>query len=137
VTSRVDHVGVVVRSLEDAGAFVQDVLGLELKSSPPRSPDGVRVAYYGGEGARVELIEVSDEASREARLGEAQARIEHVAIEVDDVRIMADRLRERGVRFTTDGPVPVRDTLAIWTTAESSGGIAWQLFSRGLSPGRP
>jgi catechol 2,3-dioxygenase-like lactoylglutathione lyase family enzyme len=137
VTSRVDHVGVVVRSLEEAGAFVQDILGLELTLAPPPSPDGVRVAYYGGDGARVELIEVADLVAREARLGRAQARLEHVAIEVDDVRSMADRLRVRGVRFTTEGPVPVRDTLAIWTVPETSGGIAWQLFSRGLSPGRP
>ena len=137
MTSRVDHVGVVVRSIENASGFLQDVLGLALTDRPPATPDGVQVAYFGRDGARVELIEVADDAAREARLGAAQARIEHVAIEVDDVRSMSDRLRSKGVEFTTDGPVPVRDTLAIWTVPETSGGIAWQLFSRVLSPGRP
>ena len=137
MTSRVDHVGIVVRSIELAGDFIQDVLGLALSDMPPPSPDGVQVAYFGRDGARVELIEVSDDAAREARLGGAPARIEHVAIEVDDVRSMADRLRIKGVRFTTDSPVRVRDTFAIWTIPETSGGIAWQLFSRRLSPGQP
>ena len=130
MTARVDHVGVVVSSLESASTFLRDVLGLELKSQPPPSPEGVRIAYYGGEGARVELIELSDPQALATRLGGAEARIEHIALEVDDVWEAAARLRARGVAFTTNEPSKVRDTLAIWTVPDTSAGIAWQLFSR-------
>jgi methylmalonyl-CoA/ethylmalonyl-CoA epimerase len=130
VTARVDHVGVVVASLEVAGTFLREALGLELKSEPPATPEGVRVAYYGGEGARVELIEVSTPEARATRLGGAEARIEHIALEVEDVREATARLRARGVAFTTEEPSPVRDTLSIWTVPETSAGIALQLFSR-------
>jgi len=130
MSARVDHVGVVVASLDAAVDFVHEALGLDLKLSPPASPDGVRIAFYGGEGARVELIQVSTPAALASRLGDAVARIEHIAIEVDDVRVVVEQLRARGVRFVTEEPFVLRDMLAIWTVAETSAGIQWQLFSR-------
>ena len=131
--ARLDHVGVVVASLDSAGAFLREALGLELRLEPPASPDGVRIAFYGGAGkgdARVELIQVSSPAALASRLGGAEARIEHIAIEVDDVRQVVEQLRVRGVRFVTDEPYVLRDMLAIWTVAETSAGIQWQLFTR-------
>jgi catechol 2,3-dioxygenase-like lactoylglutathione lyase family enzyme len=129
MTARVDHVGVIVSSLERAGEFVRDALGLDLTLEPPPLPGGVRTAFYG-EGARVELIAIADPTAREARLGASEARVDHIAIEVDDVHALVARLKSKGVRFTTDEPVPVRDTLSIWTVPETSAGVIWQLFSR-------
>ena len=131
--ARLDHVGVVVASLDTAAAFLRHALGLELRLEPPVSPEGVRIAFYGGTvqgDARVELIQVSSPAALAGRLGDAEARIEHIAIEVDDVRQVVERLRARGVRFVTDEPYVLRDMLAIWTVAETSAGIQWQLFTR-------
>lgn len=128
--ARLDHVGVVVASLDTAGAFLHDALGLDLRLAPPASPDGVRIAFYGGEPARVELIQVSGPEALASRLGDAEARIEHIAIEVEDVRQVVEQLRARGVRFVTDEPYVLRDMLAIWTVAETSAGIQWQLFTR-------
>jgi methylmalonyl-CoA/ethylmalonyl-CoA epimerase len=133
VKARLDHVGVVVASLDSAAEFLRDALGLELRLAPPPAPDGGRIEFYGGtekEGARVELIQVSSPAALAARLGDAEARIEHIAIEVDDVRQVVEQLRARGVRFVTAEPYVLRDMLAIWTVAETSAGVQWQLFTR-------
>ena len=130
--ARVDHVGVVVASLERTGAFVRDVLGLELTLQPPPLPDGVSTAFYG-EGARVELVQVADAKARERRLGDAEARVEHIALEVEDVLALIEQLKVRGVRFTTDEPVQVRENLVVWTLPETSAGVMWQLFSRARS----
>jgi len=127
---RVHHVGVVVASLERTGAFVRDVMGLDLALEPPPLPDGVMTAFYSTEGARVELIEIPDAQARAKRLGDNDARVEHIALEVDDVHAWMDRLRAQGVRFTTDEPVRVRENEAVWTLPETSAGIVWQLFSR-------
>lgn len=127
--ARVDHVGVVVASLERTGQFVRDVLGLELTLQPPSLPDGVSTAFYG-EGARVELVQVADAKARERRLGDAEARVEHIALEVEDVIALIERLKTKGVRFTTDEPVRVRENIVVWTVPETSAGVMWQLFSR-------
>jgi catechol 2,3-dioxygenase-like lactoylglutathione lyase family enzyme len=131
--ARLDHVGVVVASLDTAADFLREALGLELRLAPPASPDGMRIAFYGGTekgDARVELIQVSSPEALAKRLGDAEARIEHIAIEVDDVRQVVEHLRARGVRFVTEEPYVLRDMLAIWTVAETSAGIQWQLFTR-------
>jgi methylmalonyl-CoA/ethylmalonyl-CoA epimerase len=130
VTARVDHVGVVVASIDVAGKFLREALGLELKLEPPPSVDGVRTAFFGGGDARVELVEVSSPEALATRLGRADARIEHIALEVEDVREVIARLRARGVTFMTEEPLRVRDTLAIWTVPDTSAGIMWQLFNR-------
>jgi len=127
---RVHHVGVVVASLERTGAFVRDVMGLDLALEPPPLPDGVMTAFYSPDGARVELIEIPDAQAPAKRLGDNDARVEHIALEVDDVHAWMDRLRAQGVRFTTDEPVRVRENEAVWTLPETSAGIVWQLFSR-------
>ena len=127
---RVHHVGVVVASLERTGDFVRDVMGLDLALEPPPLPDGVKTAFYSSEGARVELIEIPDAHARAKRLGDDEGRVEHIAIEVDDVHEWMARLREKGVRFTTDEPVRVRENEAVWTLPETSAGFVWQLFSR-------
>ncbi len=127
---RIDHIGVVVNELETAAEFLREVLGLELKLQPPPAAPGVNIAFYGWEGARVELIQLDDPQARAARLGGATARLEHIAIEVPDVDEAAAELTARGVRFTSDRPIPVRDLRALWTEPESSAGIAWQIFSR-------
>ena len=128
--ARVHHVGVVVASLERTGAFVRDVMGLDLALEPPPLPDGVRTAFYSSEGARVELIEIPDSKARAKRLGDDEGRVEHIALEVDDVHAWMARLRAKGVRFTTDEPVRVRENEAVWTVPETSAGFVWQLFSR-------
>src|SRR5256885_13655464 len=99
--ARVDHVGVVVASLERTGQFVLDVLGLELTLEPPPLPGGVNTAFYG-EGARVELIQIADAQARERRLGHADARVGHIAREVEALPALTEQLEATGVRFTPD-----------------------------------
>src|SRR5205814_8156881 len=101
--ARVDHVGVVVASLERTGQFVRDVLGLELTLEPPPLPGGVNTAFYG-EGARVELIQSADAQARERRLGDAEARVDHIALEGEDELALIEQPKATGVRVTTDAP---------------------------------
>src|SRR6266487_176432 len=105
---------------------------------PPRSTlfpyttlfrSGVSTAFYG-EGAHVELVQVADAKARQRRLGDAEARVEHIALEVEDVLALIEQLKAKGVRFTTDEPVQVRENVVVWTVPETSAGVMWQLFSR-------
>lgn len=128
---RIDHIGIVVAGLDPAAEFARRVLGLELKVQPPVPPGGNPIAFYQWqEGALVELIELADPEARAARLGADQARIDHVAVEVDDLDAAAAELRAHGVGFTTEEPVAVRDIRTLWTRKETSGGVMWQILSR-------
>jgi methylmalonyl-CoA/ethylmalonyl-CoA epimerase len=131
VKGRIDHIGIVVAGLDPAAEFARRILGLELKIQPPVPPGGNSMAFYGWrDGALVELIELADPEARAARLGDDVARLDHVAVEVDDIDAAAAELRAQGVRFTTEEPVAVRDIRTLWTQKETSGGVMWQILSR-------
>lgn len=122
---RIDHVGVVVRDLEDALGLLRDGFGLEVTAQLSRPDLEARFLRCGD--VSIELIEVKDPAAREARLGAARARIEHIAIEVDDVLQTLEGLRSLGVQ--PEGPPrPAAGGLSVWTQPESSGGMTFQFL---------
>jgi catechol 2,3-dioxygenase-like lactoylglutathione lyase family enzyme len=124
---RIDHVGIVVRGLADS-ADLLGALGLELARS--NRNDESTGHYYPCGDASIELIEVHDEEARARRLPEgADAVIEHIAIEVDDLEAVHRTLTARGVDVTWP-PVPSGDAMMIWTDAATSGGVQYQFLRR-------
>lgn len=87
---RLDHVGVIVADIVAARRLLEEVIGLELKREHHSTEARLDAAFLGFDsgpdsGALVEVVELGDPAARSRRLGpDAVARIEHIAIEVDD-----------------------------------------------------
>lgn len=123
--TRIDHIGVVVA---DFAAHVDqlEALGLELRREGSGTQTHVR--HYRSGDATIELIDVLDETARSERLeGGEQARIEHIAFDVeslDDVRAV---LEARGVEVSWP-PWPSASGPMIWTTASTSLGVQYQFF---------
>src|SRR4051794_30412990 len=130
-----DHVGVLVSDFEAAKAFARDVLGLGDPVGEFEAPEhgGLAGAFFSlGEG-RLELFRL--DAPGERLPDGAQARIDHVAVRVDDLDAERDRLAERGVTFTGPAtpdpvtePIELRGSRHLWTEASTSGGFALQLI---------
>ncbi len=126
---RIDHVGVVVDDLERAVRVLRDVLGLEQTAARSDPVRGSRVAFFRCGQAEIELIQLTDPEERFRRLGDGRARIEHIAIEVDDLAASWALLAERGVRAA--GP-EVRTPLgrSVFSAPESTEGIGFQFVQR-------
>ncbi|MGE7185868.1 VOC family protein [Peribacillus sp. NPDC006672] len=79
---RVDHIGVVVRDLEESITFYQDVLDLKVKSRVLHTNGVIQLAFLGyndSDETEIELIQgYSDTLPSEAT-------IHHFAITVDDI----------------------------------------------------
>jgi catechol 2,3-dioxygenase-like lactoylglutathione lyase family enzyme len=124
---RIDHVGIVVRGLADPAELL-GALGLELARS--NRNDESTGHYFPCGDASIELIEVHDDEARARRLPEgAEAVIEHIAIEVDDLEAVHRTLTGRGVDVTWP-PFPSGDAMMIWTDAATSGGVQYQFLRR-------
>jgi Glyoxalase-like domain len=124
---RIDHVGIVVRGLADPAGLL-GALGLELARS--NRNDESTGHYYPCGDASIELIEVHDDEARARRLPDgAEAVIEHIAIEVDDLDAVHRTLTARGVDVTWP-PFPSGDATMIWTDAATSGGVQYQFLRR-------
>jgi catechol 2,3-dioxygenase-like lactoylglutathione lyase family enzyme len=124
---RIDHVGIVVRGLADPAGLL-GALGLEEARANPN--DESTGHYFPCGDASIELIEVHDDEARARRLpAGAEAVIEHIAIEVDDLEAVHRTLTARGVDVTWP-PFPSGDAMMIWTEASSSGGVQYQFLRR-------
>jgi methylmalonyl-CoA epimerase len=129
VGTHIDHVGIVVRDLAQATAMLANLFGLEVDEAiDARERLGVKTAFYHLANMSIELLEPADEQGRAVRLGEDEARIEHICVRVDDIAQAAGDLSERGARWTTDGAVPVGRRLVRFTDPDSTGGVMFQLL---------
>lgn len=133
---RLDHVGVIVADIVAARRLLEEVIGLELKRehhSTEARLDAVFLGFDSGpdSGALVEVVELGDPAARGRRLGpDAVARIEHIAIEVDDVEAVREELRARGIEMQSDSPSITGTARSYFTRPETTCGIILQFLDR-------
>ena len=121
------HIGIVVADLDDVSRFMIEVLGLELETEFDVPELRRRVAFFKCGSARIELIDDLDPDTRERNLHGAPARLEHVALEVDDVEAEIARLATSGVSTSARGVVRAGGRLNVWTNPLTSRGVMFQL----------
>jgi methylmalonyl-CoA epimerase len=93
-----DHIGIAVRSLEEAKSFWGGVLGLRLVFEEKVPEEGVRAAGYDGGAVRVELLESIDPDGVIARhVSRRGPGIHHICYRVDDLEAVLRSLHARGI----------------------------------------
>jgi methylmalonyl-CoA/ethylmalonyl-CoA epimerase len=127
---RVDHIGVIVEDLDQVKRFLRDTFGLSLERDVELPDRLTKAAFFRCGDVDIEVIEVAEDEERGRRLGGAQARIEHIAIEVDDLEATLRTLEGRGVQMR---PFTFRAgaNLSALTDPSSSLGITYQLIQKG------
>lgn len=101
--TRIAHVGIAVRALDELLPFYRDVLGMpevELDDA-----DGARIA---GVAAGEPLVELLEAATPDSPIGKFVATrgpgIHHICFAVDDLDAALDRCRAAGVRLIDETP---------------------------------
>jgi len=102
---RLDHVGVAVRSLEDALAPYETGLGLRVAEIQEVPTEKVRVAFLPVGETRLELLEPTAHDSPIARFLERRGEgIHHLCFQVDDIESALLRLKKAGVELVDEKP---------------------------------
>lgn len=92
-----EHVGIAVDDAEAALAVMEALLGERPYKSESVEAEGVRTHFIRAGGAKLELLEASSDASPIARhLARRGPGLHHLAIEVDDLEAVHDRLTTAG-----------------------------------------
>lgn len=129
---RIDHIGVIVDNLAEARRWME-AFGLPLQRSVEIPQGRIHGEFFACGDVNIELIEIGDPEQRRKRLGEGnRARIEHIAVDVDDIGATVAQLAPLGVTTTAPAPRQLGETLNIWTTEETTGGISYQFIQRGV-----
>jgi methylmalonyl-CoA/ethylmalonyl-CoA epimerase len=129
----IDHVGVLVDDLEEAMAFLES-LGFTLYKLAEAPARQRRAAFFDcGTGGGIELIQDLDADVSLRNLGQDKAKVEHIAIEVDDLTQTLAALAKLGINpddhGIVRGPFKARDRETAWTEPGASTGLMYQFVA--------
>jgi methylmalonyl-CoA/ethylmalonyl-CoA epimerase len=101
--TRIAHIGIAVRRLDELVPFYRDVLGMP--ESPLDDADGAHIVGLAAGESLVELLEADTSESPIGRfLAKRGPGIHHVCFAVDDLDQTLDRCRAAGIRLIDDTP---------------------------------
>jgi len=131
---KIDHVGIAVRSIEEARGFYE-ALGLEIEEIEEVPQEGVRVAMIPCGSSRIELLEPTRDDSAVARFLERQGPgIHHLCFASDDVEADDGALRADGYRLIREEPTRGAGGSRVqFVHPKSAGGVLVELAQPALS----
>lgn len=102
---RLNHIALAVPDLAAATKLYRETLGASVSEPQPLPDHGVTVVFVDLPNTRIELLEPLGDASPIAAFLARQpdGGIHHICCEVDDVRVVRDRLVAEGARVLGDG----------------------------------
>jgi methylmalonyl-CoA epimerase len=102
---KIHHVGIVVRSLEEAYRFYRDTLGLRVHKTAEVQDQGVRAALLTCGQSEIELLEPIDPKGTVARFLEKRGEgLHHVCFESDQVERDLAAAKEKGIPLIDERP---------------------------------
>jgi len=124
----IDHLGIAVRSLAQARAFYEK-LGLQVVGEEVVAQEKVRLAMMPVGESRIELLEPATPDSAVARFLEKRGEgLHHIALRVDDLNQIFERLKAAGTRFLSDEiKVGAGGHLYVFVHPSSAGGVLLEL----------
>ena len=128
-TWRIDHLGIAVRSLEEALPFYVSSLGLPVLSREIVAHEKVSVAMLPAGESRIELLEPLDADSAIARFIEKRGPgLHHVAMKVSDLPATIARLRKAGVKLIGEPQRGAGGHLYVFVHPAGTSGVLWELI---------
>jgi catechol 2,3-dioxygenase-like lactoylglutathione lyase family enzyme len=126
MSSRVDHIGVMVADLDQTLEFLRDAFGLEVERELDYPRFRARFLAWGD--VSIEVIELADADARAQKLGDAPAKIDHIAVEVDSLDAALEELRAREGRAEADEPMVLAGRRTAFVEADRANGVRYQLL---------
>lgn len=126
---KIDHLGIAVKSIEEARRFFHDVLGLTLQANEVVEKQGVRTEFLELGQSTLELMEpITPDNPVSRHLAKFGPGIQHLAIEVDDLDAACNELREKGVWVINQEPAAgARSKKVIFVHPVSASGVIVEL----------
>ena len=128
----VDHIGVAVRSIDQALEFYRDALGVEPAHRTVVEHEKVEAAMLPTGESRIELLQPTAEDSVIARFIERRGEgMHHLALQVDDVEAAAEAVRQSGRRLVVDRvQIGAEGYKYVFVHPSETGGVLLELVER-------
>ncbi len=104
--TKIDHLGIAVKSLDEVAAYYEKALGLKCEHREEVPSQKVRTAFFSVGGVHLELLEPTDPESPIAKFLEKNPNggIHHVAFASDDIAGQLQQAAGAGCRLIHEQP---------------------------------
>lgn len=131
-TTVVDHIGIAVKSIDEALKFWEGTLGIKCHGVEEVADQKVKTAFLPIADTEVELLEGTSPESPVSKFIEAKGEgIHHLAIRVDDLEAALEELKAKGVRLIDEKPrLGAGGAKIAFLHPKATGGILLELSER-------
>lgn len=127
----IDHLGIAVRSIDNALEFYQRQLGLTVSARETVAHEKVHVAMLPAGGPRIELLEPSEDDSVIGRfLAKRGEGLHHIAFRVPNLAATVATLQLNGARLLGEPQRGAGGHLYVFVHPSSTGGVLIELIQQ-------
>lgn len=102
---KVDHIGIAVKSIDQAALFWEGVLGLKIVAREEVASQKVITAFIPCGDSEIELLQSTDDEGPIAKFIEAKGEgIQHIALRVENIEQALAELKEKEIRLIDQAP---------------------------------
>ena len=102
---KIDHLGIAVKSIDEALNFYQQMLGLSLAGTEIVADQGAEVAMLPIGESRIELLQpTGDDTPIGKFLAKRGSGIHHICLEVDDLVAQLAQMQAQGAQLIDEQP---------------------------------
>lgn len=129
MNKKIDHIGIVVKSIEDALKLYEGLLGIKPAGEEVLEDRGLRVCFIDIGDTRIELLQPTREDSEVSKFLEKKGEgLHHVAYEVDDIEEMIKKSKEIGLKPLSDEPKSgAHNTSVVFMHPKTTNGVLTEL----------
>jgi methylmalonyl-CoA/ethylmalonyl-CoA epimerase len=103
--TRVDHIGIAVKSIAESKKLYTEVLGLTALGEETVEEQKVKVCFIPCGDSEIELLESTSPEGPVAKFIEAKGEgIQHMALRVDNIEAAIAEMKEKGIRMIDEKP---------------------------------
>lgn len=104
-TISVDHIGIAVKSIDEALKFWEEALGIKCTGREEVAEQKVVTAFLPLGGTEIELLEPTSPESPISKFIESRGEgIHHLALKVEDIEAALKELKDKGIRLIDEKP---------------------------------
>jgi methylmalonyl-CoA/ethylmalonyl-CoA epimerase len=126
---KIEHIGIAVKSLKDASALYERLLGSKSYKTEEVSSENVITEFFKVGESKIELLEASSvESAIHGFIEKRGEGIHHIAFAVDDIVKEMARLKSDGFQLLSDNPrIGADNKLVCFVHPKSSHGVLIEL----------
>jgi methylmalonyl-CoA epimerase len=131
VIKKIDHIAIVVHSIEEALKVYEGALGLEVTDIVEVPEQAVKVAFLPVGESEIELAEPITTDGGMAKFLEKQGEgLHHICLEVDDIKAALQDLATKGVQLIDEQPRQGAHGLVAFLHPKSTHGVLIELIEK-------